>query len=263
MPQRFLRPGITTSKNFNSCGWISQVFYIRLLTLVDDFGRYEADRRLLRSHAFPIGDEKGDDVELTTIDNICAQMSANKLVQFYVVEGKEYLQVLRWQERVRASHSKFPEPCGHLTTFDNKCSPPSSSPPPSPEAIATTPSPMPPQMCECNIDDAVKIGARLIPPCPESRISEWWHSRDSVGWVSAKGHPIRKWESDLRGWWSTLQHRQHEQTALRKNGSYNPTTTADDYAPAKIAPENTGFIDLQAIAKAAREQRDREESGCR
>ena len=53
MPQRFLRPGITTSRRWNSLDWDSQSFYIRLLTLVDDYGRFDADPQLLKSYAFP------------------------------------------------------------------------------------------------------------------------------------------------------------------------------------------------------------------
>lgn len=132
MPQRFLRPGITTSQRFNSVDWVAQSFYIRLITLVDDYGRYEADPRLLRSHVFPYGDSRGEDVSMTTIENICKQMLAKKLVFFYSVAGKNYLQLTKWKEHARSA-SRYPEPnCEQLTTFDIKCSPPSPSPSSSP-----------------------------------------------------------------------------------------------------------------------------------
>lgn len=139
MPQRFLRPGITTSKRFNRVTFDAQSFYVRLLTLVDDFGRYEADFMLLRSHVFPLGSPDGKDISLKTIENICEQLSANDLVVFYVdVSEKEFLQIVRWQERARAETSRFP-------AFDDTCKqllrnpaescgilPPSPSPSPSP-----------------------------------------------------------------------------------------------------------------------------------
>ncbi len=128
MPQRFLRPGLTTSKKFNRVSWEAQTFYVRLLTLVDDYGRYEADRMLLRSLCFPIGDPDGNEVSVKTVENICDQLLAKKLLVFYPgIEGKEYLQLTNWKEHARAA-SKFPAPSReHLQTIDNKCSPPSSS----------------------------------------------------------------------------------------------------------------------------------------
>lgn len=132
MPQRFLRPGVTTSQNFNAVDYQAQSFYIRIITLVDDFGRYEADHRLLRSHAFPLGGLNGADIPLKTIAALCEQLSASNLVQFYTAEdGKEYLQVHRWQERARADKSKYPPFDSKCCQRDSKCEPPSSSSSPS------------------------------------------------------------------------------------------------------------------------------------
>lgn len=110
MPQRFLRPGITTSIRFNAIDWQAQTFYVRLLTLVDDFGRYEADQRILRSHVFPLGDYKGNDIPVKTIESICEQLSVNDLASFYETpKGQKVLQVSRWMERARAQQSRYPE----------------------------------------------------------------------------------------------------------------------------------------------------------
>jgi len=105
MPVRILRPGLTTSERFNACDWFTQSLYVRLLTLVDDFGRYDANPRLLKSHAFPLS----DDVTPPTIAASCDQLSAAGLVQFYEVDGKKCLQLTKWQERVR-SKSRYPDP---------------------------------------------------------------------------------------------------------------------------------------------------------
>lgn len=148
MPQRFLRPGITTSKRFNRIDWITQSFFTRLLTLVDDYGRFEADHQLLRSLAFPLGDPSGAEIPLTTIANICQQLLSARMVLFYSADdGKEYLQLSKWQERAR-SESRYPDPKKEvLTTFDNKCLqmlPPSPSPSPS-SSPAPASSPVVPQ----------------------------------------------------------------------------------------------------------------------
>lgn len=126
MPQRFLRPGIVTSRRFNACSWQAQSFYIRLLTLVDDFGRYEADPVILKSHAFPLH----EDLRSSQVQKLCLELQANQLATFYRADGKEVLELTRWIERARAEKSKFPARiagCEQLYAVDNKSSPPSSS----------------------------------------------------------------------------------------------------------------------------------------
>lgn len=143
MPQRLLRPGLRTSKRYNRCPWFVQSFYSRLIMLVDDHGRYEADVELLRSEAFPYGDPSGNQLPLEAIADGCQQMSAANLVLFYEIDGKKYLQVTRWKERVR-SESRYPGPnSAILPTSDSKCqqmiaSPPQPQPQPQP-----TPTPQP------------------------------------------------------------------------------------------------------------------------
>ena len=130
MPQRFLKPGITTSPKWNSVGWMAQSFYIRILTLVDDFGRFDGHPQILRSYALPLGDPDGQDIPVQTIVSICEQLHAKGLVLFYRINGKEYLQVLNWKENARAASSKFPQfdsHCEQMFAGENKCYPPSSS----------------------------------------------------------------------------------------------------------------------------------------
>ena len=136
MPQRFLRPGITTSKRWNRCDWASQSLYLRLITLVDDYGRYDADLELIRSHAFPFGDPAGKVMQLPAIARMMQTLVRAPMLILYQVDGKEYLQLLRWQERAR-SGSRYPEPsCEQMTAIDNKCSTPS------PLAISHKPAPV-------------------------------------------------------------------------------------------------------------------------
>jgi hypothetical protein len=114
MPQRFLRPGITTSQRFNSVPYQAQTFFVRLLTLVDDFGRYDGDFRLLRSHVFPLGAPDGKDIPIKEIERCCELLTTAGLVMFYRRDGYQYLQLYRWNERARAEKSRFPD-------FDDSC----------------------------------------------------------------------------------------------------------------------------------------------
>jgi len=114
MPQRFLRPGITASLKWNAMDWFSQSFYIRIITIVDDFGRSEGDPILLRGICFPVGDNSTEPVPMKLILSGCEQMSAQALVVFFAKQGKKFLQITNWQERARSDKSKFPE-------FDSTC----------------------------------------------------------------------------------------------------------------------------------------------
>ena len=112
MPQRFLKPGLITSRKWDSCTWMAQSFYVRLLTLVDDYGRYEADSVLLRSHAFPLR----EDVRGDTVEKLCLETSDAHLVYYYQLSGKRYLQLVNWTEKPRSDKSKYPDPCDERCT---------------------------------------------------------------------------------------------------------------------------------------------------
>src|SRR5688572_28994778 len=99
MPQRFLKPGITGSTKRNACSYIAQSFYIRLLTLVDDFGRYEANPRYLASVTFPLS----DDVDAAKMTELLAELESHELILCYKVRAKDYFQMTNWTERARAA----------------------------------------------------------------------------------------------------------------------------------------------------------------
>jgi hypothetical protein len=106
MPQRFLRPGITNSDNWNRCAWDTQSFYLRILTLVDDFGRYDGRVAILHAYCFALRPE----VKPKRVAEMRNELISEKLIDVYMIDGKEYLQVLRWKERARSDKSQYPDP---------------------------------------------------------------------------------------------------------------------------------------------------------
>ena len=153
MPQRLLKPALRQSKRWNRSPYLAQLLYVRLLMLVDDYARYDADAELLASECFPSGDPDGQPIPMLTIDSALLTLASKDMLLLYECDGKRYLQLTRWQERVR-SESKWPDPKnGKMLTFDNTCqqmtaSPPSPSPSPQPppdarKTCATDPLPMP------------------------------------------------------------------------------------------------------------------------
>jgi hypothetical protein len=107
MPNRILRDGILSSESVCSLHWAAEVFYRRLMSVVDDHGRYHGLPTLVRSGCYPLQIDKVSDKDV--VDWIAECVRA-KLVGVYVgTDGKQYLQILKFGQQVRAK-SKFPEP---------------------------------------------------------------------------------------------------------------------------------------------------------
>lgn len=107
MPNRILREGILTSPRMAKLGWAEEVFYRRLHSVVDDFGRYYADPGMLRAACYPRQLGKVTDPDIGKWLQVIA---AAGLVRVYpALDGERYLEVLDFCQQVRAKKSKFPE----------------------------------------------------------------------------------------------------------------------------------------------------------
>jgi hypothetical protein len=121
MPSRILRDGIIDSRAIACLSIGAELFYRCLMSIVDDYGRYEADPELLRVKCFPrrLTEIDGQmtvrwlsEVSQTLLDD------GHPLVTVYQCEnGKKYLQINNFKQRVRAEHSKCPSPDGHMTVI--------------------------------------------------------------------------------------------------------------------------------------------------
>jgi hypothetical protein len=108
MPNRILRQGILTSPRMAKLGWAEEVFYRRLHSVVDDFGRYYADAGLLRAACYPRQLNKVSDSDIGKWLSACSDAA---LVRVYPAEdGERYLEVLDFGQQVRAKKSMFPDP---------------------------------------------------------------------------------------------------------------------------------------------------------
>lgn len=107
MPNRIVREGILTSARIAKLGWPEEVFYRRLLSVVDDFGRYYADHGLLRAACYPRQLTKVSDSDIGKWLTACVNAA---LVRVYPAsDGESYLEVLDFGQQVRAKKSKFPD----------------------------------------------------------------------------------------------------------------------------------------------------------
>lgn len=105
MPQRFLRPGITTSELWNACTFPAQSLYVRLLTLVDDYGRFDGRASVIQGYCFALR----SDMKIEKVRLLIEELCQNGLIQAYSVEEKEFIRILKWAERARGA-SKYPAP---------------------------------------------------------------------------------------------------------------------------------------------------------
>jgi hypothetical protein len=82
------------------------VFYRRLMSAVDDFGRFSADCKILRAKLYPL---RVDEITCEHMLALCQQCADAKLIDLYEVEGKKYL-FFRKLGTPRAKESRYPAP---------------------------------------------------------------------------------------------------------------------------------------------------------
>ena len=107
MPNRIIREGILTSERVNLLTEKAELFYRRLLSVVDDFGRYYAQPTLLRAACYPLRLDAVSDADVLDCIDECV---AAGLIGVYTVGGKRFLVVCGFGQNIRAKASKFPAP---------------------------------------------------------------------------------------------------------------------------------------------------------
>ena len=108
MPNRILRDGIIESERVNKLSVGAEIFYRRLMSRADDHGRYHANLNLLRAACYPL---QLDRVSLSNVRDWLTECGESpSLVREYSVDGKNYLEIINFGQRVRSSVSKFPDP---------------------------------------------------------------------------------------------------------------------------------------------------------
>src|SRR4051812_11356232 len=112
MPNRYLRESLKESEAVNAVGFSAETTWLHLTLTVDDWGRCEASTRLLRPKLFPL---RLDQVRETELARWIAECEKAGLLRLYMAEGKEYLQMMKW-EVGRAEKSRYPDPPDEILT---------------------------------------------------------------------------------------------------------------------------------------------------
>lgn len=212
MPNRYLRASYVESERVNTLAWQAECFWLRLLVVVDDWGRCEALPRLLRTKLFPL---RLDSVREADVARLIAECEKANLIRLYSAAGKEYLQMLKW-EIGRAKVSRYPAPpepilaecyinprtsaytCTQPRAPVNKCpdsdpgtDPDSDSDPAAREADASAGVSAGNPRIEEVLTHAILIGLA------EWKARDWFDEMDGCGWLDFQHREIRNWKAVL------------------------------------------------------------------
>ncbi|MFO0801427.1 MAG: hypothetical protein U0804_28505 [Gemmataceae bacterium] len=106
MATRLLRDGILDSAAVNALSFQAEVFYRRLMSVVDDFGRFDGRAAVLRGRLYSL---KLDTVREADITRWIAECEKAGLIALYAVEGKPFI-LFHKLGPARAKESKYPPP---------------------------------------------------------------------------------------------------------------------------------------------------------
>ena len=99
-------------------------FFYRLLVVVDDYGCYDARPSLLARKVFPLK----ENIDGRMADKWLSECVKQGLIETYEVDGKEYLEVLQFDQRIRLMRRKYPKNPKCPSLVSNPPSPVSNPP---------------------------------------------------------------------------------------------------------------------------------------
>lgn len=112
MPNRILRDGILTSEAVNMLSEEAEIFYRRLMSVIDDYGRFDAHPAILKARLFALRVEHWPNERIQKCLVECSQIEIEPglpLLTVYSVGSRPYLQLNNFNQRARTV-SKFPAP---------------------------------------------------------------------------------------------------------------------------------------------------------
>lgn len=176
MPTRVVRDGMLTSERIDKLTAPAELFYRRLMSVVDDHGRFFANSNLLRSYCYPL--KSSEQVPESCISAWLAECEAVDLIVVYTVKDTRYLCLQDFGQRTYGK-SKFPDPPGPVVVT-----------PPEPPVDHGDSRGTPALDVDVVIDEDVGVGG------PRKRVKTRKHPipadfviSDRVkAWAAAKGH---------------------------------------------------------------------------
>lgn len=120
MANRILRDW-TSSEKMETLSLGAEVFFTRLIMKADDYGSFHANTKLLKAALFPLKDHT-----LKQVDGWLVECVAAGLIGKYEVEGKSYIRIVNFGQRLQNMRNAFPAPIGDKieVTVSHRESPP-------------------------------------------------------------------------------------------------------------------------------------------
>lgn len=106
---RTIKPGFFRSHDVTPLSYRARLTWVGLWTYVDDEGRGKDDARIIKGDIWTLE----DDVSWQDVEADLVELARNDRIVRYVVDGRRYLAICRWDEHQvisRPTPSKFPEP---------------------------------------------------------------------------------------------------------------------------------------------------------
>ena len=104
MPNRMLYAGLITSKKVNQLKPSEFELYIRLILIVDDYGRFSGSSIRVARECWP----DREDITSKQAEPWLVKLNDVGLINLYIYENERYLELTNWNQRTRASVSKYP-----------------------------------------------------------------------------------------------------------------------------------------------------------
>lgn len=95
----------TASERMDSISLEAEVFFTRLIMKADDYGSYYANIKLLKAALYPLKEVTRDQVRAWLMECIKAD-----LILMYEVDGKGYIRIKDFGQRLRNMRNCFPHP---------------------------------------------------------------------------------------------------------------------------------------------------------
>jgi len=111
MPSRIFREGFLDSDSVNFHSSDIQNFYTRLFLVADDYGCFDGRPGIISSACYPLSPKNPAIIEKMLAElALPREKPVHPLLMRYEVDGKPYIQIINFDQRVRTRRHKYPVP---------------------------------------------------------------------------------------------------------------------------------------------------------
>jgi len=199
----------TASDRIDTLSFQAEVFFTRLIMKADDYGCFHANPKLLRANLFPLKSNVRD----TDISRLVAECQEAGLIVIYDAEGKKYLEIAEFGQRMRAKTRKYPARSddGHVS---GTCPPEEKRREEEIEGEEKRKGFAPPAK-----EDVVELMfEKLDEFSAMGEADKFINFYQSKNWMVGKTK-MKDWRAAARGWLSRMNDFKNEKNGQRKQGT--------------------------------------------